>query len=48
MRGITILGATGSIGLSTLNVLEQHTDRYRIVALTANQQVERLAVLCEK
>ncbi len=48
MRGITILGATGSIGLNTLNVLEQHADRYHIVALTANQQVERLAQLCEK
>jgi len=48
MRGITILGATGSIGLSTLNVLAQYIDRYRIVALTANHQVERLAELCEK
>lgn len=48
MRGITILGATGSIGLSTLDVVEQHAERYRVVALTANRQVERLAELCEK
>ena len=48
MRGITILGATGSIGLSTLDVLARHDDRYRVVALTANRQVERLAELCQK
>ena len=48
MKGITILGATGSIGLSTLDVLERHIDRYRIVALTANRQVERMTGLCEK
>ena len=48
MKGITILGATGSIGLSTLDVLQRHSDRYRIVALTANRQVERMAELCEK
>ena len=48
MKGITILGATGSIGLSTLDVLQRHSDRYRIVALTANRQVERMTELCEK
>ncbi|MFO7604311.1 MAG: 1-deoxy-D-xylulose-5-phosphate reductoisomerase [Gammaproteobacteria bacterium] len=48
MRGITILGATGSIGLSTLDVLARHPQRYRVVALTANSQVERLACLCEQ
>jgi len=46
MKGITVLGATGSIGLSTLDVLARHPDRYRIVALTANAQVERMAELC--
>ena len=41
-QGIAILGSTGSIGLSTLDVLRRHADRYRVVALTAFSQVERL------
>ena len=48
MKGITILGATGSIGISTLDVVERHPDRFRIVALTANAQVDRLFSLCAK
>ncbi|NNE38739.1 MAG: 1-deoxy-D-xylulose-5-phosphate reductoisomerase [Gammaproteobacteria bacterium] len=46
MKGITILGATGSIGLSTLNVLEQHPDKYQLIALTADKNVERLYEQC--
>ncbi len=41
-QGIAVLGSTGSIGLSTLDVLRRHADRYRVVALTAHSQVERL------
>lgn len=44
--GLTILGATGSIGLSTLNVVERHSDRYRVVALTAHRDVEGMLRLC--
>ena len=44
--GITILGATGSIGLSTLDVLERHPDRFKIVALTANTNIDKLAQQC--
>lgn len=40
--GVTILGATGSIGVNTLDVIARHPERYRVVALTANRQVERL------
>jgi 1-deoxy-D-xylulose-5-phosphate reductoisomerase len=47
-KGVTILGATGSIGLSTLDVLSRHPERYRIVALTANSQAERLFELCQR
>ncbi|MCW8963489.1 MAG: 1-deoxy-D-xylulose-5-phosphate reductoisomerase [Gammaproteobacteria bacterium] len=47
MTGITILGATGSIGKSTLDVLALHRDKYRIIALTANHNVERMASLCQ-
>jgi 1-deoxy-D-xylulose-5-phosphate reductoisomerase len=46
MKGITILGATGSIGISTLDVIGRHPGRYRVVALTANGQVERLYKQC--
>ncbi|MBL4763002.1 MAG: 1-deoxy-D-xylulose-5-phosphate reductoisomerase [Gammaproteobacteria bacterium] len=46
MIGITILGATGSIGLSTLDVISAQLDVYKVVALTANSNVKRLAALC--
>jgi len=44
--GITVLGATGSIGVSTLDVIRRNSGRYRVVALTANQEVDRLAAQC--
>jgi len=46
MIGITVLGATGSIGMSTLDVLKLHQDHYRVVALTANRDVEGLLKQC--
>ncbi len=46
MIGVTLLGATGSIGVSTLDVLSRHPDRYRLVAVTANRNVERLFEQC--
>ena len=46
MRTLTLLGATGSIGASTLDVVARHPDRYRIAALAANKDWERLAALC--
>jgi 1-deoxy-D-xylulose-5-phosphate reductoisomerase len=48
MQHITILGATGSIGVSTLDVLARHPDRYRVYALTAHHKVEELARQCEQ
>jgi 1-deoxy-D-xylulose-5-phosphate reductoisomerase len=48
MQQITILGATGSIGVSTLDVVGRHPDRYRVYALTAHQRVEELAEQCER
>lgn len=48
LKGVTILGATGSIGLNTLDVLARHPQRYRVVALTANTQAERLFELCQR
>ncbi|MDR9435282.1 MAG: 1-deoxy-D-xylulose-5-phosphate reductoisomerase [Thiohalophilus sp.] len=48
MKQITILGATGSIGLSTLDVIARHPDQFAVFALTANTQVERLYQLCRQ
>jgi 1-deoxy-D-xylulose-5-phosphate reductoisomerase len=48
MKGVTVLGSTGSIGISTLDVIGRHTDRYRVVALTANTDVEGLLEQCER
>jgi 1-deoxy-D-xylulose-5-phosphate reductoisomerase len=44
--GITILGSTGSIGASTLDVVARHPGRFRVVALTANRSVDVLAGQC--
>ena len=44
---ITLLGATGSIGKSTLDVMARHPGRYQIYALTANTNVENMLSLCE-
>ncbi|MBE9516024.1 MAG: 1-deoxy-D-xylulose-5-phosphate reductoisomerase [Proteobacteria bacterium] len=46
--GITILGSTGSIGVNTLDVISRHTDAYRIEALTAATQVDRLFEQCKE
>lgn len=48
MKGLCILGATGSIGVSTLDVVSRHPDCYRVVALTANSNVERAFEQCER
>lgn len=48
VQQITVLGATGSIGSSTLDVIERHPKRYQVYALTAHQQVEKLALLCQR
>ena len=46
MKGVSILGSTGSIGVSTLNVIAQHRDQYRVVALAANSNVKALVEQC--
>jgi len=46
MKRITILGATGSIGTNTLNVISQHKDLYEVYALTANTNITLLKTLC--
>ena len=46
LKQVAILGSTGSIGLSTLDVIRAHPDRFKIVALTAAKQIDRLAEQC--
>lgn len=48
VQTLTILGATGSIGGSTLDVVRRHPDRYRVFALTAFQRMAELADLCRE
>ncbi|APX91861.1 1-deoxy-D-xylulose-5-phosphate reductoisomerase [Halomonas sp. 1513] len=45
---VSVLGATGSIGTSTLDVIARHPDRYRLHALTAHTSREALLVLCRR
>ena len=46
MQQVTILGATGSIGVSTLDVLARHPEQYRVYALSAHSKVDALAAQC--
>ncbi len=42
-KSVTILGSTGSVGCQTIDLLEREAERYRVVALTANRNVEELS-----
>lgn len=46
MHTLTLLGSTGSIGLSTLDIVARHPDRFRIFALAGHTQVDKLAEQC--
>ena len=46
LQNLAILGATGSIGLNTLDVAARHPQRFRIFALSANERIDELAELC--
>lgn len=48
IRQITILGSTGSIGESTLDVIARHPDRFQAFALTANHSVEKMLAQCQR
>lgn len=47
-RRITVLGATGSIGDSTLNVIAQHPQQFKVTALTGHNNVDKLAALARQ
>lgn len=48
IRGIAVLGSTGSIGTSTLDVVARHPDLFRITALAARTRVDRLFEQCQR
>lgn len=48
IRQVAVLGATGSIGGSTLDVIARHPERFRASVLVANRSTEALAALCER
>ncbi len=48
MRSVTILGATGSVGTSTLDLIERAPDRFRVAALTAQVNVQGLAAAARR
>jgi 1-deoxy-D-xylulose-5-phosphate reductoisomerase len=47
-RRISILGATGSVGTSTLSLVEENPDKYEVEALTANRDVDSLAAIARR
>jgi len=48
VKGIAVLGSTGSIGVNTLDVAGRHPDRYRVVALSANRDVLGILAQCRE
>ena len=48
MKRVTILGATGSIGTQTLDVISQNSDDFEVVALTASESVEKMAEMIQR
>lgn len=46
LQQVTVLGATGSIGSSTLDVISRHPERYQVFALTAHTSINKLKALC--
>lgn len=48
MQQLTILGSTGSIGVSTLDVVARHPERFSVFALTGHRQIAELAAQCQR
>lgn len=45
-RGVCLLGATGSVGASALDIIARHPTRFRLVAASAGRNIQRLAEIC--
>ena len=48
VQNVAILGATGTIGIQTLDVMSQHQERFNVFALTANNNVKSMFALCQQ
>ena len=48
VQNVAILGATGTIGVQTLDVMSQHPERFNVFALTANNNVKSMLALCQQ
>ncbi|REG86885.1 1-deoxy-D-xylulose-5-phosphate reductoisomerase [Marinomonas pollencensis] len=48
MQGICLLGATGSIGQSTLEIIAQHPDKFNLVCASAHSSVDKMADICQR
>ena len=48
MKNISILGATGSIGSSTLKLISMYKEKFNVIALTANKDYKKLAFYSKK
>ncbi|RCX08065.1 1-deoxy-D-xylulose-5-phosphate reductoisomerase [Marinomonas foliarum] len=48
MQGICLLGATGSIGQSTLDIIAQHPEKFSLVSASANESVDKMADICRR
>ncbi len=46
MKGVCILGSTGSIGVSTLDVIQRHPDKFQLIAITANKNIKDAKQQC--
>jgi len=47
-KNIAIMGATGSIGDSTLSVVSQHPDLYNVVGVTGFSRLDKLLSICQQ
>ena len=47
-NAVTVLGATGSIGDSTLDIIAQHSDKFDLFAVSGNQRIDKLAEICRR
>lgn len=48
VHNLTILGATGTIGVNTLDVVARHPDRFNVIALSGQNQIDKLAEQCRR
>lgn len=47
-QGICVLGSTGAIGVNTLDVISRHSDKFKVIALTANRADDKLFLQCQQ